>query len=282
MEIKPYTQALRNKLLFNWVPAIRPLVYTFYTPQAAPVFVMGNQKSGTSAVAALLARACGLSYDIDIGGFRVPEYTDIYADQTKLSSLIRRRAKIEFSKGLVKEPNLTFLLPEIRRLHPRSRLAFVVRDPRANIRSTLNRLEIPGNLQSIVPDEYPELSPMWRAILFNEWVGDPGRKLNYIGRSAERWRIATEHYQNAGEAAALIRYEDFKRTKQAAIEDLARRLGLVVKHDISSFVDVQFQPAGQQTTDFLSFFGSANLATIEQECAAGMRLFQYHTSPKSI
>jgi len=280
MEIKPYTQALRNKLLFNWTPFLRPLVYAFYSPKATPVFVMGNQKSGTSAVAALLARACGLSYDIDIGGFRVPEYTAIYADRNQLGPLIRQRATIEFSKGLVKEPNLTFLLPEMLRLYPRSRLAFVVRDPRANIRSTLNRLKIPGDLPAIKPDEYPELSPMWRSILFNEWVGDPARYLNYIGRSAERWRIATELYQTAGPAAELLRYEDFRSAKKAAIEDLAARLGLTVKHDISPYVAVQFQPAGQRTTDFLSFFGATNLATIERECAAGMQALHYDLSPE--
>lgn len=282
MESKAYKQALRNKLLFNWTPFIRPMVYSFYAAESAPVFVMGNQKSGTSAVAALLARACGLSYDIDIGGFRVPEYNNIYADQGQLPLLIRQRAAIEFSKGLVKEPNLTFLLPEMLRLYPRSRHAFVVRDPRANIRSTLNRLKIPGDLPQINPDEYPELSPMWRAILFNKWVGEPNRDLNYVGRSAERWRIAAEHYQSAGEAAELIRYEDFRASKQTAIEDLAARLGLTVKHDISAYVDVQYQPAGQRTTDFLSFFGPANLAAIEQECAAGMRIFHYPTSPKTI
>ena len=282
MEIKPYTQALRNKLLFKWLPLARPLVYGFYTLESAPVFVMGNQKSGTSAVAALLARACGLSYDIDIGGFRVPEYTEIYKDRSKLPTLIGQRAKIEFSKGLVKEPNLTFLLPEILRLHPRSRLAFVMRDPRANIRSTLNRLKIPGNLQEIEPDRYPELSPMWRAILFNEWVGDPDRELNYVGRAAERWRIATEHFLNAGDAGELIRYEDFRPARRATIEDLAARLGLTVKHDVSPYVDVQFQPRGQQTTDFLSFFGPDNLTTIERECAEGMKLFNYQPSSKMI
>lgn len=282
METKPYIQALRNKLLFTWVPFLRPAVYAFYSPESAPVFVMGNQKSGTSAVAALLARACGLSYDIDIGGFRVSEYAAIYADRDELPSLIRQRAAIEFSKGLVKEPNLTFLLPEMLRLYPRSRLAFVMRDPRANIRSTLNRLKIPGNLAQIRPGDYPELSPMWRAILFNEWIGEPDRDLNYVGRSAERWRIAAEHYQSAGEAAELIRYEDFRLAKKTVIEDLATRLGLTVKHDISPYVDVQYQPGGQRTTDFRSFFGPANLATIERECAAGMRIFNYQPTTEAI
>ncbi|MFK8164804.1 MAG: hypothetical protein AB8H12_20325 [Lewinella sp.] len=278
MELKSYGHILRNKLLFSWAPAIRPLVYRFYSATEAPVFVLGNQKSGTSAIAALLARACGLSYDIDIGGFRVPEYDALYEDRRRLPELIRSRAAIEFSKGLVKEPNLTFLLPEIRSLHPRSRLVFVVRDPRANIRSTLNRLKIPGDLPSINPAEYPELSPMWQAILYNKWVGNPDRDLNYIGRAAERWQIATDLFFGAGEAITPIRYEDFRVDKLTAIHNLADALNLPVVADVTKLLDVQFQPAGQKTSDYPGFFGPDNLTIIEKECARGMSLFNYPPS----
>jgi hypothetical protein len=275
LELKSYGHILRNKLLFNWTPAIRPMVYRFYTAAEAPVFVLGNQKSGTSAIAALLARACGLSYDIDIGGFRVPEYEALYEDRSRLPELIRSKATIEFSKGLVKEPNLTFLLPEIRSLHPRSRLVFVVRDPRANIRSTLNRLKIPGDLPAINPADYPELSPMWTAILYNKWVGNPDLDLNYIGRAAERWQIATDLFADAGDAVTPIRYEDFRVDKLAAIHKLADQMNLPVVSDITKLLDVQFQPAGRRTSDYPGFFGPENLAIIEKECARGMSLFDY-------
>ena len=254
MELKSYGHILRNKLLFAWTPAIRPLVYRFYPAAEAPVFVLGNQKSGTSAIAALLARACGLSYDIDIGGFRVPEYDALYADRSRLPELIQTRAAIEFSKGLVKEPNLTFLLPEILSLHPRSRLIFVVRDPRANIRSTLNRLNIPGDLPAINPADYPELSPMWEAILYNKWVGKPDLDLSYIGRAAERWQIATDLFADAGDAVTPIRYEDFLVDKLAAIHKLADQLNLPVVTDITRLLDVQYQPAGETYYGLPRFF----------------------------
>ncbi len=275
MEPKAYAHILRNKLLFNWVPAVRPLVYRFYPAAEAPVFVLGNQKSGTSAIAALLARAAGLSYDIDLGGLRLPEYEAIYADRRQLPTLLKKRAGVEFSKGLVKEPNLTFLLPELLRLHPRSRFVFVVRDPRANIRSILNRLQVPGDLATLPPEDYPEISPMWRAILFNHWVGDASRQLNYVARSAERWQQALNVYQEQAGRVALIRYEDFRVAKQEAIRELARRIDLPAPHDISRWVDVQFQPAGRPVADYHDFFGAANLSFIEQECAAGMRQLNY-------
>lgn len=275
MELKAYGHILRNKVLFNWAPAVRPLVYRFYTAAEAPVYVLGNQKSGTSAIAALLARACGLSYDIDIGGFRVPEYEAIFQNPARLPELIGKRAAIEFSKDLVKEPGLTFLLPEIRRLHPRSRHVFVIRDPRANIRSMLNRLQVPGDLPEIVADDFPEISPMWHAILFNRWVGDPARELNYVGRAAERWRIAAELYLASGPETQLIRYEDFRADKLAAIGDLATRLGLEVHHDITPYLDVQYQVAGKRVSDYESFFGPDNLAIIMQECGAAMNQLGY-------
>ncbi len=275
MEPKAYAHILRNKLLFNWAPALRPVVYRFFPPAEAPVFVLGNQKAGTSAIAALLARAGGLSYDIDLGGLRVREYEAIYADRSRLPTLLLERAGVEFSKGLVKEPNLTFLLPELLRLHPRSRFVFVARDPRANIRSILNRLQIPGNLRTVDPADYPELSPMWEAILFNFWVGDPARALNYVARSAERWQQATDLYLAHQDRVRLIRYEDFRGAKVEAIQQLARELDLSAPHDISRWVDVQFQPAGRPVSDYLSFFGQANLTSIEQECAAGMRQLAY-------
>ena len=175
LERKAYGHILRNKLLFNWAPALRPAVYRFYRIREAPIFVLGNQKSGTSAIAALLAKACGLSYDIDLGGLRVREYERIYADPTPqtLRAVLRDRATIEMSKAVVKEPNLTFLAARLRALHPRARHVFIVRDPRANIRSICNRLQLPGHLASIDTADYPEISPMWEAILYNRWVGDP-------------------------------------------------------------------------------------------------------------
>jgi len=275
MEIKAYGHILRNKILFNWTPALRPLVYRFYRPREAPVFVLGNQKSGTSAVAALLARACGLSYDIDLGGLRVPEYERIYTDPASLPGVLRERACIEFSKELIKEPNLTFLLPQLQSLHPRSRHAFVVRDPRANIRSICNRLEIPGDQRRIAPAAHPEISPIWEAILYNRWVGDTGRPLNYIGRSAERWRIAADLCLASSPATQLIRYEDFCADKLAAIADLAGRLGLAVKHDVTPYLDVQYQRPGKKVTDYSAFFGAENLEVILGECGPAMNKLGY-------
>ncbi len=275
MTTKTLLHILRNKLLFNWAPTLRTVVYPFFPPNAAPLFVLGNQKSGTSIIAALLAQATNSSFDIDMGGLRIPEYERIYADKSALPEIIRRRAAIEFSKGVVKEPGLTFLYPELCRLYPDAKFVFIARDPRDNIRSILNRLRIPGNLAGIDPARYPEITPMWHAILYNRWLGDPAADLNYVGRCAERWQRAVATYLSAPERARLVKYEDFNQDKAATIESIARDLGLPIRRDISPLVDVQYQTAGRKITDYPRFFGPANLATILDICRPGMEAFGY-------
>lgn len=274
MELKSYAHILRNKTLFNWLPAVRPLVYSLFTINHAPVIVLGNQKSGTSAIAALLAKATGMSYDIDIAGFRNPEYTALHQNETALLPLVQQRAKIEFSKDVVKEPNLTFLLPKLLETFPKATYVFIVRDPRANIRSTLNRLKIPGTAGSIDPADYPEISPIWRSILYNEWVEET-QNPSHIYRSARRWRLAAEAYLRHRERLHLIRYEDFNQNKTDAIYDLARRIGKEITHDISDKVDIQFQVKGKRPSSYKDYFGAENLRMIESVCSPIMEQFDY-------
>ena len=270
MELKSYAHIARNKLLFRYAPALRPLAYALFRVNERPVVVLGNQKAGTSAIAALLARATGGSYDIDVAGFRNPEYAALHSGRADLRDLVERRARIEFSKDVVKEPNLTFLYPQLRAAFPEARYVVIVRDPFHNIRSTLNRLALPGDLARLSPKQLAGMSDIWRAILLNEWVGDPAREdLNYVGRSAERWQRAADVHLDHPDETTLIRYEDFVADKVGAIHRLAGELGLAVTADIAARVDVQFQPRGKRATDLRAFFG-ANYEVIARECRRGL------------
>jgi len=273
VELKSYAHIVRNKLLFQYAPALRPLLYQFCAINERPIIVLGNQKAGTSAIAALLAKATGLSYDIDIAGFRAPEYAALHNGSTSLRSLIKHRARLEFSKGLVKEPGLTFLYGHLRATFPNAKYVLVLRNPFSNIRSTLNRLGLPGDQEVLSTAQIASLSPIWKSILYNEWVGDPTRTdLNYIGRSAERWQQAARVYQNHPQQISLIKYETFNGDKRNVIEALASTLGLRVIRDISSQVDVQFQPRGNKTDNYKSLFGR-NYDTILRECASGLSAY---------
>ena len=270
MELKSYAHIARNKLLFQYAPFVRPLVYSAFSINESPIVVLGNQKAGTSAIAALLARATGSSYDIDIAGFRNAEYSALHGGSADFRKLVASEARIEFSKDVVKEPNLTFLYPQLRKAFPAAQVVLITRNPFQNIRSTLNRLSLPGDLPQLSPKHVSDISAIWHSILMNEWVGDPSRTdLNYVGRSAERWQQAADVYLDHQDELTLIRYEDFVVDKQSAIERLAAQLGRPVTHDIGSRVDVQFQPKGKRKVDLRAFFGD-NYATIERECARGI------------
>lgn len=274
MEFKSYVQILRNKILFGWLPPVRPLVYLLYKINEKPIIVLGNQKAGTSAIAALLARAIGGSYDIDIGGFRNEQYEALHSGEIPLRKMIEKRAKIEFSKDVVKEPGLTYLLPQLLDAFPKADYVYIVRDPRANIRSTLNRLKIPGNIARIDDRAYPEITPIWRSILYNEWVENTDND-SHIYRSARRWRLGAEDYFKHRDRLHLIRYEDFNRDKKSAIEALAKRLGKSVVEDISGRVDVSYQPKGNNNKSYREFFGDDNLRLIESVCSPCMQKFNY-------
>ena len=271
MELKSYAHIARNKLLFDYAPALRPALYAGFRVNERPIVILGNQKAGTSAIAALLARAIGGSYDIDVAGFRNDEYAALHAGAADLRDLVERRARIEFSKTVVKEPNLTFLYPQLRAAFPEAQYVLITRSPFQNIRSTLNRLDLPGDASSLTDEQRASMSDIWRSILYNDWVGDPHRnELNYVGRSAERWQQAADVYLDHRDDVTLIRYEDFVKDKRGSIESLAAELGRAVTTDISARVDVQFQPAGKRKVDLRSFFGD-NYAVIERECARGLK-----------
>lgn len=261
-------------MLFIWTPFLRPLAYRFFKVNERPVIVLGNQKAGTSAIAALLAKAIGADYDIDIGGFRNKEYAALHAGTTDLRTLISRKGKIEFSKEVVKEPNLTFLIPQLLTAFPEATYIYIVRDPRANIRSTLNRLKIPGTLPKINPADYPEISPIWHSILYNEWVRDSAEG-SHIYHSAQRWNTGAEDYFKYEDKLHLIRYEDFNKNKTQAVYDLAERIGRTVTSDIADKVDIQFQVKGSNKKTYREFFGDDNLRLIESVCSPQMQKFNY-------
>jgi hypothetical protein len=97
----------------------------------------------------------------------------------------------------------------------------------------------------------------------------------YIEVAATRWNIAADTYLLNPDSVVLARYEDFVADKVTFIATLADRVGLRRATGIDHLVDVQFQPRGEQTLDWQTFFGSANLKTIENLCGARMEQLGY-------
>jgi Sulfotransferase family len=222
------------------------------------VLVLGNQKSGTTAIAALLAQRLGVRATLDIPALWGDDLERRRAGAGSLRWLAVRHPHA-FTAAVVKEPNLTFRYEQARAVFPHSRVVFVVREPRANIRSILSRLGLPGDADELTAAQRAVVPAVWRAVLDPELLGlAPG---TYIETLARRWSAAADIYLRHAGDLTLVRYEDFVRDKAAVITTIANALGLAVRHDIAASIDRQFQPLGSRAP-YEQFFGERNLARI--------------------
>lgn len=245
---------------------VRPL-------EKEPIFVLGNQKSGTSAIAALLGERTEKEYSIDLRDeIRHPVFDRVFRNELSIDNLIKKN-RLDFTRKIVKEPNLSCLYPELKAGFPRAKFAMVVRDPRDNIRSLLDRHQLDGSLPSLDVDQLAALGPAWEAIIYNRGLGIEGK--NHIEHMAKRWQFIAQLYQDNAEDMVLVRYEEFKKDKVGTIDALARELGLEPTKNIDSLLERPFQKPGKPIRDYRSYFGEANYATIIESCRVGMKDLRY-------
>ena len=250
----------------------------FARVQERPIIVLGNQKSGTSAIAHLLADFSGLSKTIDIPPLWPPVSVQIMRGDIDFASIVERH-RAYFSTELIKEPAMTFFVDQVLVRFPESKYVFVIRDARDNIRSLLNSRKLPGHLKTLEEHHLAALSP--RRVTVNARVWGVGENESYIGVLAHRWTKAIDNYLLYSDRMILARYEDFIQDKVGFIARLAERIGLSQKSDISDKVDVQYQPRGNREISWEEFFGKENLMRIEQICGERMQQFGYVRSCES-
>lgn len=237
-----------------------------------PIFVLGNQKSGTSAVAALLGRACGLSVSIDmLLEIERPHFQQVHAGTLSFEQYIRRN-RWEFGHEIVKEPNLTLLYPWLVEAFPDSPVVYVLRDPREQIRSLLDNLDIPGDLAELPSALRARVNPTWQLVLDGRWLGIEGE--HYIDQLAGRWARCARIYLDRPEAMTLCRYEQFQEDKGAEIRRLASALGIPVVREVDDIQDRPFQRPGNRGVGWAEFFGD-NLPRIRAACGDEMRALGY-------
>ena len=255
----------------------KKVVSPFVQINSCPIFILGNQKSGTSAIAMLLAISTSHSVVIDLPGMYEPVQTSIHSGKVKFDDFIRSN-RFDFSQNIIKEPCLTFLYSELKQFFPQARFVIIVRDPRDNIRSILNRLEMRGDLENIDHLINPNISPEWQLVLDGRWLGLQGK--TYIEMLSARWNRAADVYLKQTNEMFLVRYEDFIKDKVGTIERLARQLRLPRANSISDKVDIQYQARGNGGISWEDFFGLKNLECIEKICGSRMRMFGYNRPQK--
>lgn len=234
-----------------------------HSKEECKVIVAGMPKSGTTAIAKLLGDAIGKPVCSD-PFFQLDQkvgrgYRDKLFDGTVSLSYLWNKYSGVFEGTVVKDPNFPLFLKELMDMFPEAHKVFIVRDPRDNIISILNRLEIDGKCEWSGKLE-DSLSGAWKLLLAGRTPAMPGD--DHLERMAWRWRRSAEEYLKFRDSIQLIRYEDFNADKQYEIHRLARACGFSSLTDISSKVDVQFQPKGKKFDDWSEFFGQENLDRI--------------------
>jgi hypothetical protein len=239
-----------------------------------PIFLLGNQKSGTSAICSLLALCTGRSVTVDLRRETGRQfYLRIVHGDVPFRALIDRNRR-DFSRDIIKEPNLTLFHRDLRGHFPAAKYVIIVRDPRHNIRSILNRVNVPGNLPRLGASPEYDIDPGFALVLGSGWPGVTPRD-HYIEQLAERWNACADVYLASRSDMTLVRYEDFSRDKEGTIHRLAQALGLAPRYDIGDKVDVPFQPGGNRHVSWNVFYGAENLARIERICRSRMELLGY-------
>jgi len=241
----------------------------------SPILILGNQKTGTSAITHLLAEYGALSKTVDIPEIWWPTLGDLLNGKTHLVDFAKKHPQ-RFSTRIIKEPNLTFFYEDLLKMYPDASFVFVVRDPRANIRSILNRLSIPGNLSDLDVEKWG-INEAWKNIFLSKIWGLEHNS-HYINVLAARWNQAADVYLQRPGKITLVRYEDFAGDKIGCISGLAQALGIPQKRDISAKVDIQYQPKGDRQISWLEFFGQENLRRITDVCGSRMEKFGYQRS----
>lgn len=268
--LRPGVRGAWRALLAGWFGVADRLA----RPHPRPVFLLGNQKAGTSAIAGLLGMLTGLSTTVDLRRENHRQtYLRLVRGELDFDRFVRRNG-LDFSRAIIKEPNLTLFHDALRARWPEARFAFIVRDPRDNLRSILDWLRIPGDLERLEPRHMEHVDPGFELVLDGRWCGIGGGD-HYVDRLAERWNVLADVWLEHRESMPLIRYEDFLRDKRGELERLARALGCTPRHDIGPALDRAFRPRGRVRAGAAQFFGPRNLARIDSRCAERMRAFGY-------
>jgi hypothetical protein len=244
----------------------------FASPFDHPVFVFGNQKSGTTAIAALLSRATGLSVTLDFPGAREPHLSRLLRGELSIERFVAANG-YPLSKAIVKEPSLTLVADKFMEYFGSSKAVFILRDPRTNIRSLLARLSIPGDLDTLSLQDVWLPNATWRSIVEGRDLGSG--YTHYIDVLADRWNAMAAIYLKHPDKYVLLRYEDFLEDKVAAINSLASSLNLEIITDITPFVDVQYQVVSDKRVGVRAFFGERNFSRIDTICSKYMDPLQY-------
>ena len=224
---------------------IRNLIYT---PNSAATIILGFPKSGTSALTGMLATRSGKSASIDTPCLWEPYLKKIQEDGLDFKKHVFNNP-FRFSKDIVKEPNMVFLLDKLPEVFKMNKVIIIRRNPYKNIKSILDRLGLPGNLQR--DSELPEFNKNWQRLLL-EGKGD-----NYVERLANKWYNVDSQLKLISEYSLTfeVQYEDFNEHKVQTIDSIIEFLNWERKNSIDQILNKPYQPRSANNISISDFFG---------------------------
>lgn len=234
------------------------------------IFVLGNQKTGSTAIAHLLARYAGLSLCSYVRP--MARYQKCIVNGTLPLARFVQAQRYYFRAEVVKDNELTLFTDQVHEIFPHARLLYIVRDPYQNIRSILDRLDLPGQCQHL--DTLDIADGGWKMVVDNRWQGF--RQEDSIRSLAMRWQQCAELAPEMTARCLVIRYEDFLADKERKIAEVAGFFELGQVNEITDLCVKRFQPRGRHR-DLASeaFFSQEALDIIAKTCRDGMRRFGY-------
>lgn len=240
------------------------------------VLVLGNQKTGSTAIAELLSQLGQLRAAFDLPALHPPD-AHLRNEPAAVAAFVQRM-RYYFRHELVKENELTPATDALLEVLPRARPVFVVRHPVHNIRSILDRVDLPG--RPIPLEEIDLAASNWQSVVTSRPLGIDAP--DQITALAKRWNHMTDLYERHRERLHLVRYEDFVADKQGTIRTLAEQLRIEPRRDIRPLLDVSFQPRGaHRSVPPHEFFSAEALDTIHRLCAENMESLAYEPVPAS-
>ena len=234
------------------------------------IVFLGNQKSGTSVISALFSEAANKELTLD---FRVRRYIydDFYLvlnNNIGLNEFMQMHA-YEFSKDVIKEPNLSLISKSVLDEYGRDRIVIIVRDPLDNVRSIMERLNLKNDA---TVGQLDHVNFVWKIICSGLDLPNGKPSNSVFDNLIERWMHIYGMASSLG--IRYVRYEDFIDDKVGFIERLCDGLGCNYENDIASKKDKQYQHKGSGIKS-IEFFSEAQMVKSRDKCAALLREYGY-------
>lgn len=278
MGLNPFNKTRKKALLLSMhreavshCANSRPL-RGFISNNSEPIFIFGNQKSGTTIIANLLSIALGKSLTADFSRHfgSYDSFYELLGRRINLEEFIRLRP-YEFSKGIIKEPNLSLVIADILKLYPHCKFIFISRNPLDNITSILSRLQISADYTKQDIYESNKINAIWKNILLGRDLQmldhNPNakhiEKVGEVFNLVERWKYITQSYFQHADSIIHLRYEDFIKDKADSIAVVLNKLDIEYTGSYVEHIDDQYQPK-KTVSDLCAYLNNDQIALINE------------------